>query len=208
MAIKKSQVKKKKKTTVVKKAPKALKKKVIKKKTTVKTKAAVKSKVKVKTKSKIKNTKTPKKVVVANKVSAPKNNKKIAVKTITKQFSGKKASKAFASDFDDEDEDYLNEGLKKEDGEEDDLDSVAFDDDAKFEEEDDAFEKEEKEEGPGSLDEMDEEELRGQSEGSYSFGWGYSDSFDKPDEVVEKKEFDEDEQYVSGASSTEEDDDL
>ena len=54
----------------------------------------------------------------------------------------------------------------------------------------------------------DEEERRSQTEGSYSFGWGYSDTFDKPDEVVEKNEFDEDEQYASGAKSSEEDEDL
>lgn len=215
MANKKTPVKKNKKSTSVKKVSKAIKKKVAKTKTKVKIKAAVRAKnkvktktiIKTKTKTKTKGTKDSKKVVVATKIGPPKKAPKNDLKKAPKQFSSKKASKAFISDFDDEDEDYLNEGLKKEEGEEDDLDSVAFDDDAKFDEEDDSFEKEEKEEHSGSIDEIDEEELSGQSEGSYSFGWGYSDSFDKPDEVVEKKEFDEDEQYASGASSNGEDDD-
>ena len=37
-----------------------------------------------------------------------------------------------------------------------------------------------------------------QSNGEYSFGWGYNDAFDKPDEEEEPEILDEDELYARG----------
>jgi hypothetical protein len=36
------------------------------------------------------------------------------------------------------------------------------------------------------------------TEGAYSYGWGYNDAFDKPEDVDQNTHFDEDEEYALG----------
>ena len=50
---------------------------------------------------------------------------------------------------------------------------------------------------PKLSEEVDPEEEDTQA-GEYSFGWGYNDAFDKPDEEEEPEILDEDELYARG----------
>ncbi len=60
--------------------------------------------------------------------------------------------------------------------------------------------------GAEEFDPEDDDELK--TEGSYSYGWGYNDAFDKPEDVdLESNPDDEDEQYAMGGSKTGGDDD-
>jgi hypothetical protein len=50
-----------------------------------------------------------------------------------------------------------------------------------------------------------DDEIAEESEGEYGYGWGYNDSFDKPDEeFTEEEEMDEDLKYAKGLDKAEE----
>jgi len=51
-----------------------------------------------------------------------------------------------------------------------------------------------------AFDPDEDEEIK--SEGAYSYGWGYNDAFDKPEDDDLNRDLDEDEEYALGKKSS------
>jgi hypothetical protein len=106
-----------------------------------------------------------------------------------------KGKPAVSKNYDEEDDEFnLDVDLLDEDET---VDAAMGDENFEDDEDDDGKEGDPRFAG----EEFDPEDDEVKTEGSYSYGWGYNDAFDKPEDVEQNHDLDEDEEYALGKKS-------